>query len=110
MPSAEPATELTPSPRSVAKRESGKVYFDYLQNGEGKTIAAPYVVRAYPGAPVATPLAWREVTPGLLPTQFTIANAMQRFDRVGDLFGGVLNKKQTLEKAIRNLEKVVRAN
>ncbi len=102
--------DLFTTPRSVAKRESGKVYFDYLQNGEGKTIAAPYVVRAYPGAPVATPLAWREVTPGLLPTQFTIANAMQRFDRVGDLFGGVLNKKQTLEKAIRNLEKVVRAN
>ena len=34
---------------------------------EGKTISAPYVLRAYPGAPVATPLAWREVTPRLTP-------------------------------------------
>ncbi len=101
--------DLFTTPRAVAKRENGKVYFDYLQNGEGKTIAAPYVVRAYPGAPVATPLSWGEVTPGLLPSHFTIANAMRRFDRLGDLFAGVLNKKQTLETAIKNLEKLVQA-
>ena len=39
------------TPRSVAKRQKNRVYFDYLQNGKSKTIAAPYVLRAYGGAP-----------------------------------------------------------
>ena len=38
-----------------SKRAKGRVYFDYLQIGRGKTISAPYVLRAHPGAPVATP-------------------------------------------------------
>ena len=70
--------DLFTTPRPVARRERGKVYFDYLQIGESKTIAAPYVVRAYPGAPVATPLAWREVAPGLLPTQFHLGAEYSR--------------------------------
>ena len=40
--------ELFTTPRSVSKREQGSVYFDYLQIGKSKTIAAPYVLRAYP--------------------------------------------------------------
>ena len=100
--------DLFTMPRSVSRREHGKVYFDYLQNGEGKTIAAPYVLRAYAGAPVATPLAWREVCPGLLPTQFTIKNILSRFERAGDLFEGVLKQPQTLEEPMRKLEKLVR--
>ncbi|MDQ6707980.1 MAG: ATP-dependent DNA ligase, partial [Acidobacteriota bacterium] len=100
--------DLFTTPRSVARRDHGKVYFDYLQNGEGKTIAAPYVLRAYAGAPVATPLAWREVCPGLLPTQFTIQNVLPRLERAGDLFEGVLTKPQTLEEPMRKLEKLVR--
>ncbi|MCU1274533.1 MAG: dependent ligase, partial [Bryobacterales bacterium] len=73
--------DLFTTPRPVARREQGKVYFDYLQIGASKTIAAPYVVRAYPGAPVATPLAWREVTPGLMPSHFHIRNVLDRFSR-----------------------------
>jgi len=96
--------ELFTTPRSVEKRQKNKVYFDYLQNGEGKTIAAPYVVRAHPGAPVATPLAWREIKPGLTPAQFHIRNAIARFDKVGDLFAGVLNKKQDLFPAFEKLQ------
>src|SRR5947207_5850672 len=68
------------TPRTVAAREKGKVYFDYLQNSSGKTISAPYVLRAYPGAPVATPLTWEEVKPGLKTTQFHITNSMPRFE------------------------------
>ena len=75
--------DLFTTPRSVAKRQKNRVYFDYLQNGEGKTIAAPYVIRAYDGAPVATPLRWDEVKLGLYPTQFTIRNAAQRFEARG---------------------------
>jgi DNA primase len=48
-------------------------------------------------------LEWREVTPTLDPLQFHIGNALARFDRVGDLFAGVLNKPQRLEKALERL-------
>ncbi|HZD95282.1 MAG TPA: DNA ligase D, partial [Candidatus Sulfotelmatobacter sp.] len=44
--------DLFTTPRAVSAREKGKVYFDYLQNASGKTISAPYVLRAHPGAPV----------------------------------------------------------
>lgn len=99
--------DLFTTPRSVAKRQKNRVYFDYLQNGAGKTIAAPYVVRAYDGAPVATPLRWDEVKLGLYPSQFTIRNAAQRFDALGDLFAGVLHKPQTLDRAAALLEKLI---
>jgi bifunctional non-homologous end joining protein LigD len=95
--------KLFTTPRAVSKREKGRVYFDWAQIAQGKTISAPYVLRAYAGAPVATPLAWREVTPRLDPKQFHIGNALARFDRVGDLFAGVLNRPQKLETALENL-------
>ena len=100
--------DLFTTPRSVEKRQKNRVYFDYLQLGESKTISAPYVVRAYAGAPVATPLAWDEVRPGIEPGQFTLAKAMDRFSRVGDLFRGVLEKPQNLENAFGRLEKALR--
>jgi bifunctional non-homologous end joining protein LigD len=93
----------------VSAREKGKVYFDYLQNASGKTISAPYVLRAYPGAPVATPLKWEEVVPGLKPPQFHIANVLRRFERVGDLFAGVLNKPQELGPALEKLGKAMQS-
>jgi bifunctional non-homologous end joining protein LigD len=102
----EPA--LFTTPRSVAKRQKNRVYFDYLQNGKSKTIAAPYVLRAYPGAPVATPLEWAEVRHGLHPKHFDIRNSLERFAEKGDLFSGVLEKPQRLDAALSNLEKILR--
>ncbi len=95
--------DLFTTPRAVAKREKGKVYFDWQQIARGKTISAPYVLRAYPGAPVATPLAWREVTPRLRPEQFHLGNVLARFDRVGDLFAPVLASAQEIEPALQKL-------
>jgi bifunctional non-homologous end joining protein LigD len=95
--------DLFTTPRIVSAREKGKVYFDYLQNASGKTISAPYVLRAHPGAPVATPLKWEEVVSGLKPAQFHIANVLRRFERVGDLFAGVLNAPQDLAPALERL-------
>lgn len=101
--------ELFTQPRTVSKRQKGRVYFDWMQNGKSKTIAAPYVLRAYAGAPVATPLAWSEVQPGLTPAQFNIYNAAERFARTADLFAGVLNKLQRLEEPLQKLDKLLRA-
>jgi bifunctional non-homologous end joining protein LigD len=100
-------SDLFTTPRPVARREKGKVYFDYLQNGFGKTISAPYVLRAHPGAPVATPLAWHEVAPGLAPARFHIRNALDRFAQLGDLFRPVLVSTQRLEPALEKLEAVM---
>ncbi|HEY7391110.1 MAG TPA: DNA ligase D [Bryobacteraceae bacterium] len=100
--------DLFTTPRSVSKRQKNRVYFDYLQNGKSKTIAAPYVLRAYRGAPVATPLEWSEVRHGLQPAQFHLGNARQRFAEKGDLFAGVLEKPQRLEGAMPKLEKLFR--
>jgi bifunctional non-homologous end joining protein LigD len=99
--------DLFTTPRSVAKRRKNRVYFDYLQISSGKTIAAPYVLRAYDGAPVATPLSWDEVKPGLHPHQFNITNAVARFREVGDLFKPVVTKPQRLEPALRKLGKLL---
>lgn len=94
--------------RAVSKREKNKVYFDFAQLAYGKTISAPYVVRAYPGALVATPLEWREVRPGLRPQQFHLRNALERFSRVGDLFAPVREKPQPLEDALEKLERLIK--
>ena len=100
--------DMFTTPRSVSKRQRNRVYFDYLQVAKSKTIAAPYVLRAYPGAPVATPLEWSEVKGGLHPSQFNITNALDRFREKGDLFAGVLKKLQPLEDALGKLEKLFR--
>jgi bifunctional non-homologous end joining protein LigD len=100
--------ELFTTPRAVEKREKNRVYFDWMQIARSKTISAPYVARAHPGAPVSTPLAWDEVNPKLHPSQFNIKNAPARFARTGDLFAGVLKKPQRIEKALKKLGKLVR--
>jgi len=100
--------EMFTTPRSVSKRQRNRVYFDWVQNGKSKTIAAPYVLRAYSGAPVATPLEWGEVRHGLHPEQFNITNAPERFAEKGDLFAGVLEKPQILDDALGKLEKLFR--
>ncbi len=97
------APQLFTTPRSVGKRQKERVYFDYLQIGTGKTIAAPYVTRAYDGAPVATPLAWEEVKRGLSPHDFRIDNSITRFENVGDIFAPVLEGGQRLENALEKL-------
>ncbi len=98
---------LFTTPRTVSQRKKGKVYFDYLQISSAKTIAAPYVLRAHPGAPVSTPLDWTEVVKGLEPEQFNIRNVLDRFERVGDLFQPVLTNKQKLETALERVSQLV---
>ena len=84
--------DLFTTPRSVAKRRKGRVYFDYLQISSGKTIAAPYVMRAYDGAPVATPLHWDEVKHGLTPKTFNRKRTWIDSGKSGISFKPVLTK------------------
>jgi bifunctional non-homologous end joining protein LigD len=51
--------ELTTEAR-IADRH-GRLYLDIGRNGYAQTMAAPYAVRALPGAPVSVPLDWSEL-------------------------------------------------
>lgn len=95
--------EITSLERSPSKRKH-KVYLDYLQNRRGQTLAAPYSVRPRPGAPVATPLNWNEVKPGLKPTDFNIKNIFKRLGQKGDLFQKILSKGIDIQKCLENLQ------
>jgi bifunctional non-homologous end joining protein LigD len=83
--------------RSIAKRR-GRLYLDCEQNAYGKTIVAPYSLRAINGAPVSAPLKWSEVTKKLDPLKFNLKTMPKRLDKVGDLFEGVLKDGVKLPK------------
>jgi bifunctional non-homologous end joining protein LigD len=65
----------------VVSQRQGRVYVDYLQNGHGKLLVAPWCVRPIPGAPVSTPLRWTEVKAGLDIRAFTIRTVPKRLAR-----------------------------
>jgi bifunctional non-homologous end joining protein LigD len=67
--------ELTTEGR-IAKRH-GRLYLDVGRNGYAQTMAAPYAVRALPGAPVSVPLEWSELD-GWVPGRHTLATIAER--------------------------------
>jgi bifunctional non-homologous end joining protein LigD len=60
-------------------------------------------VRPRPGAPVSTPVEWDELTPGLTPEDFTMEVVLGRIADRGDLYAPVLEDRQALGPALRNL-------
>ncbi len=99
-----------PEETSIARlpsRRKGKVYLDFLQNGYGKLIVAPYSVRPRPGAPVSTPLRWNEVTAKLDPAKFTIKTVPARLRRMkSDPWAQVLETVPDLPRALARLAEV----
>jgi bifunctional non-homologous end joining protein LigD len=85
------------------KRKREGVLLDHRQNGAGKTIASVYSVRPKPGAPVSTPLRWEELTEKTRPADFTMAVALERIERHGDLFEPTLGGGQSLGPALKQL-------
>jgi bifunctional non-homologous end joining protein LigD len=71
--------------RTVRKR-GAKVYVDYLQNIEGKTLACAYSARASEYAGASAPLTWDEVHRGVDRRDFTIMTMPQRLKEAGDLW------------------------
>jgi bifunctional non-homologous end joining protein LigD len=93
--------------RTPAARK-GKVYIDYLQLGQGKTIAAPFAVRPQPGAPVSAPLKWNELRSDLDPRKFNIKTMPRRMTRLGeDPFLGALTDQQEIEPALAKVESML---
>lgn len=81
---------------SKAKR-TGKIFIDYLRNNRGSTTVAAYSTRAKPGAPVSTPLSWKELTPRIKANSYNLHNLPNRLVRLKiDPWKGFFKLKQKL--------------
>jgi bifunctional non-homologous end joining protein LigD len=86
---AEKHPKIATVTRSVHARGQ-KVYVDYLQNIEGKSLACAYSARASDFAGASAPLTWNEIDKGVDPRDFTIRTLPDRLKKTGDLWGPLL--------------------
>ena len=59
-----------------------RIFVDYLRNTRGSTAIAPYSTRARPGACVATPLSWSELSASKPPSRYTVKSLPKRLGRL----------------------------
>lgn len=88
-------SDIATTERAINKRQ-GRLYIDAGQNGRGRTVVAPYSLRAVDGAPFSAPLKWSEVTRRLNPSRFNLKTVRKRLNAVGDLFAEGMKLKQKL--------------
>jgi bifunctional non-homologous end joining protein LigD len=91
--------------RMVHKRPRGKVLMDALQNARGKPLATVYSVRAYPLAPVSTPVTAAELKKDFSPERWNLNTLDRRLKDVGDLWKDFWNKRQSLAGPLELLDR-----
>ena len=88
-----------------AKR-AGRLLLDTNRNGYAQTVVAPYSVRARPGAPVATPIDWRELGRAE-PRSWTVANVRRRLARKPDPWAGLPDHGRPFAAARERLDELL---
>jgi bifunctional non-homologous end joining protein LigD len=96
--------------RMVAKRPKGRVLIDVHQNATGKPLAAPYVARAFPKAPVSAPVSAKELKANLVPEKFNIQTMPGRLEKVGDLWAEFWEGRLRIEDVMEKLSASVGKN
>jgi bifunctional non-homologous end joining protein LigD len=90
--------------RTPSKRR-GRVYLDFLQNGRGQLLVAPFSARAVPEASASAPLRWKEVSGRLTTSRAhtieSLPKRMRRFQE--DPMAPVLELEPDLKGALAHL-------
>jgi bifunctional non-homologous end joining protein LigD len=95
--------ELTTEFRK-AKRE-GRILIDVFRNGYAQTAVPPYAARPRPGAPVATPLEWDELSDSRLkPDRWTVKTVLRRLAAKGDPWADIKSHARGLSGPRRRLK------
>ncbi|WP_121612168.1 DNA ligase D [Mesobacillus foraminis] len=78
----------------MKKNRGGRLYVDYVQHAEGKTIICPFSPRGTKTATVAAPLFWDEVDENLSIESFKVTNMVERINRKGSPFADYFSIKE----------------
>jgi bifunctional non-homologous end joining protein LigD len=89
-------------------KRGNRLFLDYLRNSYGQNTVAPYAVRAKPGAPVATPLDWDELSDSNLHSQtYTLQNIFRRLGQKEDPWKGMMRHARSLSEPRRRLDNLI---
>ncbi|WAA13879.1 DNA ligase D [Fervidibacillus halotolerans] len=91
----------------LKKLRRNRLYIDYVQYGEGKTIIAPFSVRGNEKASVAAPIFWEELHKPLVPDGFSMPTVLNRLSTVGNPFKGYFqtNNDQPIKEILSFLQR-----
>ncbi|MFC0558802.1 DNA ligase D [Halalkalibacter alkalisediminis] len=94
----------------LKKNRGNKLYLDYIQHDQGKTIVAPYSPRGSVFGQAATPLLWQEVNAALKPSMFTLPAVIERLEKQGDPFLHLrqVNEQPSFGNVLKQLNELIR--
>jgi bifunctional non-homologous end joining protein LigD len=86
----------------------GRILVDVMRNAYAQTAVPPYAVRPLPGAPVATPIVWDELSDSKLRAdRWTVTNVLRRVQSKGDPWADIASFARGLSRARKSLEALV---
>lgn len=90
------------------EKRGSRIFIDTLRNQFGATGVAPYGVRAHPGAPVATPLHWDELSDKKLTSQaYNIKTIFERLDTIKDPWHTMPDHAGSISAALKKLKGLI---
>jgi bifunctional non-homologous end joining protein LigD len=95
--------ELTTEFRKAER--GGRILVDVMRNAYAQTAVPPYAVRPRPGAPVATPIFWDELSDSKLRAdRWTVTNVIRRLRAKGDPWADIASFARGLSRARKRLD------
>jgi bifunctional non-homologous end joining protein LigD len=86
----------------------GRILIDVMRNNYAQTAVPPYAVRPLPGAPVATPIAWDELSDSKLRAdRWTVGTVLRRLRSKGDPWSDIASFARGLSRASKRLDELV---
>ena len=90
--------------KAGAQNRIGRIFIDYLRNGNGATTASAFSARARPGLGVSVPLEWKELAKLESASQWNIFSVFQRLDKLkSDPWKAYAKTRQTISAAAKRL-------
>jgi bifunctional non-homologous end joining protein LigD len=89
--------------KSGPKNRVGKIFIDYLRNGQGATTVCAWSARVRPGLGISVPLRWDELPELKSSTQWNVTNVHTRLDEGNAPWDGYGTAAKTLTKAMKTL-------
>jgi bifunctional non-homologous end joining protein LigD len=87
------------------EKRDGRILVDTARNTYAQTAIPPYAVRPRPGAPVATPVEWEELSDSRLrPDRWTVTTVLRRLRAKGDPWTDIASYARGISRARRLVE------